>query len=222
MKECAAKALSFRSLRMVLAVVLICSNDAIAAAIDLRNSTDMSGTYEVGFCARPSPDTVKNLPGHAFVSFSFSPNNGHRQFMGIGHTVPEGSSALRAFWSYFGSPVTGYLKEEVYTSRMERCLQVKVNKADYDATYALTANPLSIMGIIEVPKDSPVFEAYKLGDRDCMKFVINVAEVLKPRVLKVPERKSAELPLNYIKRFIENNFPSEPPSSPKLRSVTAP
>ncbi|MBI4000758.1 MAG: hypothetical protein HY348_03130 [Nitrospira defluvii] len=169
---------------MMLSVVLILTiaSDVMAELVDLRTSTDISGTYEVGFCARPSPDTVKHLPGHAFVSFSYSPYHGQRTFLAIGHTVLEGNSASRALWSYFGSSVTGYLKEEVYTSRMERCLQVKVNEADYEAAYALTANALSLMGI-EAPKEMPVFEAYKLGDMDCMHFLIRVAEIIRPRSL---------------------------------------
>lgn len=179
-------------------------NYAIAKVIDLRNQSDIVGDYELGFCARPSPDTLKQLPGHAFVAYSHVPSKGERTFRAVGHTVSPGVSPGSAAWSYFGKPVAGYLKEEQYTSSMERCLRVKVNKTDYEAAYALTVTALQAMGM-QGAADVPVFQAYKLGANDCMNFVINVAEVLKGKGLTVPQRGSAELPTNYIERLIQSN-----------------
>lgn len=92
-----------------------------AKAIDLRNATEASGEYEISFCARPSPDTVKRLPGHAFVAFSFKPREGGRTFLAIGHTVQAGVSPVDAAWSYFGGAVPGYLAEEKYSAAMTTC-----------------------------------------------------------------------------------------------------
>lgn len=183
---------------------IICSTPGFAKIIDLRNASDIAGDYELGFCARPSPDTFKSLPGHAFVSYSHVPTKGQRKFLSIGHTVPSGTSPASATWSYFGKPVEGYLKEEIYTSSMEQCLRVKVNKGDYDTAYGLTINPLQSMGI-SVPKDMPVFQSYKLGGNDCMEFLIKVANTLKAKGLKVPERAATEFPIPYIVRFINSN-----------------
>jgi hypothetical protein len=119
----------------------------------------------------------------------------------------------------------GYLKEENYTSEMQRCLTVKVNKRDYDVAYALTSTPLSKMGL-EGHEEMPVFEAYKLGDLDCMGFLINVAEVLRPKGLNVPERGKTETPLKYIERFIEcqpssacSSSDGAPPAAPTNLSL---
>lgn len=179
-------------------------NHTIAKVIDLRNQSDTAGDYEIGFCARPSPDTVKDLPGHAFVAYSYMPSKGERTFRAIGHTVAPGVSPGEAAWSYFGKPVAGYLKEEQYTSSMARCLRVKVNKTEHEGAYAFTVSALQSMGM-QVPADMPVFQGYKLGADDCMNFVIGVAGVLKLKGLKVPQRGPAELPANYIERLIKNN-----------------
>lgn len=86
---------------------------------DLRNQTEPTGEYEVGFCARPSPDTVKNLPGHAFASFSHQLPNGKRTVIAIGHTTSApASKAILTFLKWIPS-VSGHLSEETY-GRFER------------------------------------------------------------------------------------------------------
>src|ERR1700730_157698 len=57
-----------------------------AKTIDLSTRTDPTGTYNVAFCARPSPDS-SGKPGHAFVSYSHKLPNGERDFVAIGHTI---------------------------------------------------------------------------------------------------------------------------------------
>ena len=175
----------------------------MGTTLDLRTSSDVSGEYEIGFCARPSPDTTKQLPGHAFVSFSIKSQDGRRTFKAIGHTVQSGVSGASAAWSYFGDRVDGYLKEEKFTSAMQSCLVAKVNLSDYERAFALTKNALASMGAI--PSDVPVFEFYKLGEDDCLSFMMNVANLLVSKGLKVPKRNPTELPLSYIQRFIEAN-----------------
>lgn len=182
---------------------LVGQSVAIGATIDLRTLSDATGEYEIGFCVRPSPNTAKNLPGHAFVTFSFSPSNKQRTFVSIGHTVQPGTSPVSAGWSYFGESVSGYLAEETYTSAMQACLVAKVDKADYEKGLALTKNPLASMGITS--PSSPVLQAYKLGTEDCVGFMIGVANVLKSKGLKVPVRGATELPMQYMQRLVSSN-----------------
>ena len=191
------------SIRYAVSIFLfIFSPISFGTIIDLRNSSDFDGEYEIGFCARPSPDAIKNLPGHAFVSFSHIKKDGKRDFLSIGHTVQEGAKK-EAAWSYFGDSVSGYLKEENYTSVMQLCLVVKVNKDKYEKAFNLTKNPLENMGIIP-SKDNRVLEAYKLGSNDCMSFMMSVAEIFS-LYLEIPQRNNNEFPMDYMSRFIESN-----------------
>jgi len=189
--------------RFCMVVIVLLPAYSLGATVDLRTSSDATGEYEIGFCARPSPDSVKRLPGHAFVSFSFKAPDGKRTFTSIGHTVQSGVSPSAAVWSYFGDPVSGYLAEEKYTSAMQSCLIAKVNRGDYEKAFALTTSPLARMGI--GPTDAAVLQAYKLGVDDCVSFMTSVANVLVPRGLKVPQRAASELPLQYMQRFIFSN-----------------
>lgn len=187
---------------LTVSMSLVGHSIAIGATIDLRTLSDVT-EYEVGFCVRPSPDTVKNLPGHAFVTISVLAPSKQRTFLGIGHTVQPGTSPVSATWSYFGDSISGYLAEEKYTSAMQACLVAKVDRAEYEKVLALTQNPLATMGI--TPTSSPVMQAYKLGSEDCVGFMIGVANVLKGKGLKVPARGATELPLKYMQRLILSN-----------------
>jgi hypothetical protein len=100
-----------------LALALLSS--AAAKQIDLSNRSDPDGIFEVGFCARPSPVSSKGWPGHAFVSFSHKKPNGDRDFTAIGHTLAPSSIPVDAVWSLFGAPISGMLKEELYTSALQ-------------------------------------------------------------------------------------------------------
>lgn len=175
---------------------------ALGKTIDLSNMTDPAGVFDVAFCARPSPD-ASGKPGHAFVSYSRKLPTGGRDFLAIGHTVSAGAGVGGPVWSYFGSPVSGLLKEELYTSVKQNCLDVKVNQADYLKARALIVDPLAKMGV--TPAEGTVFQAYKLGAQDCMTFLIAVAQTLKPLGLKVPERGATELPMAYVKRLSDAN-----------------
>ena len=99
--------------------------------------------------------------------------------------------------------MNGLLKEERYTSIRQNCLDVDVNKADYQRALAYTANPLAQLGIGS-PGDI-VLQAYKLGNEDCMAFAINVAKALESSGLKVPARRAMELPTDYIQRLSDAN-----------------
>lgn len=178
------------------------SDAAPPKKIDLSSRTDPNGEYELGFCSRPSPVSSKGWPGHAFVSYSRQTAGG-RDFMSIGHTIATGTSSVSAGWSLFGSPVSGLLKEENYTSVLENCLIIKVNKEDYDRAYALTVSPLTKLGLVR--GNVTVFQAYQLAAEDCVGFTISVAKTLEPRGLKVPARAALEGPASYIQRLIGAN-----------------
>lgn len=185
---------------IVVCVVLV--GNVAAKELDLRTMSDQTGEYNVAFCARPSPDAT-GKPGHAFVSYSHVLPGGDREFLSIGHTVAAGVTPPSAIWSYFGSSVSGLLKEELYTSIRQNCLDVQVNKVDYDRARALASSPLSLLGI--VPADGIVLEAYKLGADDCMTFLIDVANSLRSKGLKVPARHTGELPMPYVQRLSDAN-----------------
>jgi hypothetical protein len=178
---------------------------ADAKTINLSTRSEADGQYEIAFCARKSPTDrggeVK-IPGHMFVAYSHSDLVGERDFLAIGHTIQADVGRSEAAWSYF-EPVAGRLKEEHYTSISQRCLAVIVNKEDYEAALEMTRNPLDRMGITR--GNAPILEAYSLSENDCMTFALDVAGFLKNRGLKVPERGTAELPLDYMNRLIVAN-----------------
>jgi hypothetical protein len=123
--------------------------------------------------------------------------------MAIGHTVAAGTSATSAIWSYFGTPVQGLLKEELYTSIKQDCLDLRVNQEDFRQARSLAEDPLQKIGL--TAREGTVFESYKLGEQDCMTFLIAVARTLESTGLKVPARGRTELPMQYIVRFISAN-----------------
>ncbi|UPW17724.1 hypothetical protein M0C34_15965 [Agarivorans sp. TSD2052] len=172
-----------------------------AKEIDLSNKSDPSGTHEVALCARASPDNKLNLPGHAFVSFTHIKNNGDVTLTSIGHTPNAGS--ISALMSYFGTPVSGYLNKEKYTNSMQRCLRIKVNKADYERAFELTESPLQQLGLADA--NDLVLRSYDLSKNDCITFMIEVADELKPMGLNVPKRGATDLPLEYMERVISSN-----------------
>lgn len=182
-------------------LILAYLNSVEAKTLDFSNISDPTGEYEVALCARPSPSTPKNLPGHAFVSFTHTNNTGQVSVKSIGHTTNVG--ALPALLSYFGTPVSGYLSEEKYTSTMEKCLRIKVNKPDFQRALSHTENPLYKLGIGD--KNDPVLRNYSLGENDCMNFMVEVAKELTSLGLKIPDRKRAEKPLNYLERVLRAN-----------------
>jgi len=175
---------------------------AFSKAIDLSTRSDSMGDFNIAFCGRPSPD-VTGKPGHAFVAYSHKPSGKDRDFVAIGHTVSAGQRPADAVWSYFGSPISGLLEEELYTSVKQKCLDVKVNQEDFRRARAIAEDRLRKMGLTD--KAGVVLQAYKLGSEDCMTFLMAVADVLKVRGLKVPARGPVELPTAYVERLIEAN-----------------
>ena len=170
-------------------IAILAAGPLPAKEIDLSTRSDPDAEFDVAFCARPSLGAT-GKPGHAFVAFSKKPHNAQRDFLAIGHTISATESAISAAWSYFGEPVSGLLKEELYTSVEQDCLVVAVNKEDYETARRLTESPLSQMGL--AAPDMPVFQAYGLGEQDCMTFMIDVATVLASRGLKIPARQATE------------------------------
>jgi hypothetical protein len=190
-------------IKYILAIIALFSvSDISAKEIDLSNRTDASGSYNVAFCARDSP-TPDGKPGHAFVAFSHQFPDGSRDFLSIGLTVGADVSPAKAIWSYFGAPVQGLLKEEQYTAISQNCLDVTVNKEDFNAAKQFSTDPLSKLGLTFT--SGSVLESYKLGSGDCMGFLIQVANSLKHAGLVVPSRGAVELPQQYVQRLIQAN-----------------
>jgi hypothetical protein len=171
--------------------------------IDLSTRSDPDGSFQIGFCARPSPDTFKGWPGHAFVSYTHRKPRGEIQFTAIGHTVTAGVSPVRAAWSLFGSSVSGLLKEEVYSATLQNCLLVKVDRENYERAFELTKSPLQKLGIVR--DASPVFETYKLGAEDCVSWMTAVALTLRSKGIVVPTRGNTDIPMSYMQKFIAAN-----------------
>jgi hypothetical protein len=182
--------------------VVICINASEAKQINLANKTEPDGEYEISFCARPSLDASKGLPGHAFVSFSHSNSTG-RDFLSIGHTVASGASPVAAAWTLFSGSIEGRLKQEVYTAAVHQCLQVLVNKDDYQKALSLTQSPLTKIGITR--GNDIVMQAYKLGAEDCVSWMVSVAEKLKTKGLKIPNRNVTDTPMKYMEKLIAAN-----------------
>lgn len=186
---------------VLLPIVFASSSLALAKNLDLRNKTDYDGgSREISLCARPSPDKP-GLPGHAFIAFSETTKDGRRTFRAIGHTV---FSIGEALLSYAG-PVTaaGALVDEKYTSIKQQCLTLQVNKADFERSYGLAAQPLKAIGIV-FDETKPIQKTYSLAAEDCVGFLITQAQLFDPKVV-VPSRNSSELPLNYVRRLIDAN-----------------
>ena len=188
---------------IMVAAVWLVATPVAAKKIDLSTRTDAQGRFELGFCARPSPDVAKGWPGHTFVSFAHHSPSGGLDFVAIGHTVSAGVSPAAAAWSLFGSPVSGKLAEERYQSALERCLIVVVNREVYEAAFRFTQSPLVELGL--APAALPVFESYKLGSQDCINWMLRVASVVSPVGLRVPTREASDLPVAYVEKLIAAN-----------------
>ncbi len=173
--------------------------------LDLRNKTEVDGgEREISICARPSPDASLNLPGHMFVGYSLRMPGRPRAYVALGHTThAPPTDALLSYLRVF-PPVAGSISDERYTATLERCLVMKVGKADFEAAYALaTARAASF-----TPNPAnwpPTSLSYRLGSQDCMHYAISVAELFKSKGLRIPQRGATEMPLAYVRRLIEAN-----------------
>lgn len=169
--------------------------------IDLATRSEPGGPYEVGFCARPSPNE-KGFPGHAFVSFAQGSGDG-RTFLAIGRTIEPGTSTGSAVAPYFGTPVPGLVREEEYSHIRQNCMTVRVNADHYQAARAQALPRLASLNLETgaVPRT----EAYSLGSADCLTFVVDVARQLETAGLKVPARAPADLPQTYIRKLDQAN-----------------
>jgi len=158
--------------------------------IDLRKRSEAT-EYEIGLCARPSPDATLGLPGHAFVSFSSKPTGQPRRYLAVGHTTRAGLG--RVLLSYIRplGPVEGHLAEELYTAVTEKCLLAKLDREAFDRALVFTQDPLSKLGLVN--SSDEVRLAYALGAQDCVTFMTAVARAIGG--VKIPPRLETDLPL---------------------------
>ncbi len=168
--------------------------------LDLRKRSDPAD-YEIGLCARPSPDSALNLPGHAFVSFSSKSGGQPRRYVAVGHTTNAGLGRVLLSYVKPLGPVPGHLAEELYTSTKEQCLVAKVDKEAFEKAMDLTRDPLSKLGILTSTDEVRI--AYSLGAQDCMTFMTTVARTIGS--IKIPPRLETDLPLAYLRKLIEQN-----------------
>jgi hypothetical protein len=170
-----------------------------------RMSEPDGAEYEVSFCARPSPDTPKNLPGHAFVAYSVRRPSGLRSYAAIGHTTHAPAAlTLLTYNGILRTAVAGGLEEEKYSAARANCLVVKVNRPEYERALNLARDYYT--GQLPSSSTSQVTAlSYTLGAQDCMTFMIRVARIFTAQGLVLPERGAAELPLDYVRRMISSN-----------------
>jgi hypothetical protein len=198
--RCKANWFRFLALVCLLTLGAVTATAGPHRVIDLRTRTDPA-EYEIGLCARPSPDTALNLPGHAFVSFSSKLAGQPRHYVAVGHTTNANlGRVLLSYLKPLGS-VPGHLAEEVYTSTKEQCLVAKVNKEAFNKAMDLTRDPLSKLGVLTSTDEVRI--AYSLGAQDCMTFMTAVARTIGG--VKIPPRLETDLPLPYLRKLIEQN-----------------
>lgn len=169
--------------------------------INLKLKTDIDGQErEVSICARPSPGS-SSLPGHMFVAFSSVNPEGKRSYTALGHTTSATPSKALLSYTKLIEGVAGQIKEEIYSDAKEKCLVIMVNKDAYERALSI-AKP-SIDKFID-DKSGPLTLSYKLGEQDCMTLAVNTAKAISNQI-KVPERGSTELPMQYVRRLIDSN-----------------
>jgi hypothetical protein len=165
--------------------------------LDLRTMSDPIGEYEVSLCSRPSP--AGKVPGHAFVVYSQRLHGGQHSVVALGFTTSAGTAKAALSYAGWLPAVDGYLSEENYTSVQERCLVTKVDRKVFDAAWSVAAPLAGIPGLEGVRFRG----TYTLGDKDCMDFMVKVANQLKG--VKVPQRGATEFPQPYMRRLIDVN-----------------
>jgi hypothetical protein len=191
------------SVFVVVAIMMLAIPAALAREKDLRTQTDASGVTEIGFCARPSPNSW-GFPGHAFVSFSEQRAGQRRIFRAVGHTVAPSITAPAAVFTYFGGgSVAGQQAEERFTHLKQACLTVQVDRARYQDALMAARPTLVILGIPDNVAASA--ERYSLSGNDCLDFMIRVAQTLRAAGLVVPSRTSTDTPMTFVQKLIAAN-----------------
>jgi len=192
------------SMHVLVGVLAITLTQVVEAKeIDLRKSTDRVGITEIDFCARPSPNEL-GFPGHSFVILAERDQGKPLQFRAIGQTVAPGVGVPGVVFSYFtGEPVAGLQAEEVFTHVKQACLSVLVDRTVYNNAVQAARPALVLLGL---PDNLAAYvESYRLGDNDCITFLMNVANTVKAAGLKVPPRTASDRPLGYVQKLIAFN-----------------
>lgn len=162
--------------------------------ISIANRSEMTGKYEVGFCGRPSE---KGIPTHAFVMLTHTDPSGNITMKSIGHTAAD---KVNAVLSWFGDPAEGFLEAEKFTHQKQMCLNVGVDLDQYAKVLAHTESALEEFGFDT--KNTNIIRSYKLGEKDCLSYVIDIAKDLG---IKTPDRGKYQLPYSYIKELVKIN-----------------
>src|SRR6185503_18155915 len=173
----------FCGLALGLEPVYAGADPPLVKEIDLRAKEEPSPLYVV-FCSR-----WDTLPGHAFVVLGKEDAQAMMSTVDAFGYYPETSGNTKAVLKR----VPGVLADEFVRGTLAPTLVrliLKVNKADFDAVKAVRD--------LWESKGS-----YKLIERDCVTFVMDVASALG---LTVPNRSGFDnIPWNYVRKLAEAN-----------------
>lgn len=167
------------------------------ATIDRRIRSE-STDYRVSFCARESPG-LKIFPTHAYVVLSRFDGTGKLLELDAVGWMPVGDT------KYTIESVLGYFKPELQTPKSQVCLPVLVNSDLYAKVKKLRKSaPLTRKDPkVEDVFQAPVYLTYRMTERDCLTFIIDVAKALG---LKTPPRGTLR-PIDYVPKLYAANKP---------------
>jgi hypothetical protein len=192
------------TLRLVLPTLLVLTVPVQANTLDFRKQPDQDGRYSVAICARPSPDSARGVPAHAFVVWrqashdhdvervsraaGYVPNGELRSF--IGSSTSLGSNASQ-------------LSQEAYGFTEGPCLELLVSKREFEATGNLA--PASFKRMASAKPETEAGKVYSLEQEDASGFIAEIAVRFSNRGLYVPKRRLGEPPLAFVRRLIDAN-----------------
>ena len=180
-----------------------CVDEPLQAERDLRNEADKKEpvTYRLVLICRYSGPN-KKLPGHAFVILGEYDDKA-KVCKEDGLYGLYAKSDLQGAMSYFIGKAPGTVME----SPKDRDLNLSVHRLDLVIGKAQHGRVTKV--IDEWTKKAKEGNVYKAGDQDCVTFTRAVAEALHDSGLATLDRKTNELPVEYLRRLVEANLPKQ-------------
>jgi hypothetical protein len=86
---------------------------------------------------------------------------------------------------------------------VEPCLELVINKREFDAAVNLARTPLKRLGTAKTEPTSVM--VYSVGQEDASEFITEMVVRFSDRGLYVPRRRSGEPPLAFVRRLIDAN-----------------
>jgi hypothetical protein len=186
------------------ALLLLVAVSVQAHTLDFRKQPDPDGRYSMAICARPSPDSVAGIPPHAFVVWRQVTNQVEHMSIAVGYAPNDALKPLIGSSTSLRSD-ENHSSQELYGrgSSVEPCLELVVNKREFDAAATQARAPLRRMGATHA--ESAAALVYSLGQEDASEFVTEMAARFSSRGLYVPRRRLGEPPLAFVRRLIDAN-----------------